>query len=116
MKTVLSALLFSITAPVIACQTSDIAIEKLNGRVDGDYVYITGRLVNKCAQATGVQVKLTVYDKAGGILSVNDFWPASIDNIPARSDFPFQYMVRRQPGMAKYEARVISTNVWRARR
>jgi hypothetical protein len=92
-----------------ACTPSDIAVDKLNGRVDGDYIYITGRLVNNCASATGVQIKVTIYNKAGDILAANDSWPASINNIPARSDFPFQQGMDRRPGFAKFDVRVIAT-------
>jgi len=95
------------------CQPSDIGVDKLKGRVERDYIYIVGRLMNNCAQATGVQIKVTIYDKAGDILTVDDSWPASINNIPARSDFPFETMIRRVHGFAKYDVRVIATKTWR---
>lgn len=94
------------------CKPSDIDIDKVRGRVDGDYVYVAGRLVNNCASATGVQIKITVYNKAGDILTVRDLWPASINNIPPRSDFPFEIMVPRQAGFANFDTRVIGTRVW----
>jgi len=82
------------------CNVSDIGVDKLNGRVDGDWIYIAGRLINNCARPTGVQIKVTIYDKGGNILTVHDPWPASVNNIPARSDFPFEDMIQRVEGFA----------------
>ncbi len=94
------------------CTPSDITIDKIKGRVDGDYLYITGRLVNNCSAATGVQIKITIYDKSGDVLDVSDTWPASINNIPAKSDFPFRDMMRRVRGFSKFDVRVIATKAW----
>jgi hypothetical protein len=62
-----------------------------------------------------VQIKVTLYDKDGGILTVHDTWPASISNIPAKSDFPFEDMIRRQPGFKSFDVRVIATKTWTRR-
>jgi hypothetical protein len=111
--TLAALLAISQWAQAADCRPSDIAIDKIKGRVDGDYIYITGRLVNNCATETGVQIKVTVFDKKGDILAVHDTWPASINNIPARSDFPFQDMMSRVQGFSSFDVRVIAAKEWR---
>ena len=96
-----------------ACSTSDIKIDKVNGRVDGDWIYVAGRLINNCDKPIGVQIKVTIYDKNGNILTVHDSWPASIKNIPAHTDFPFEDMIQRVRGFDKFEIRVIEVKNWR---
>jgi len=100
------------SAPATGCAPSDIAVENLRGRVDGDFVYVVGRLVNNCASATGAQIKITYYNASGDILSVKDGWPASTRNIPPQSDFPFEIGNNRQPGFEKFDVRVIATRAW----
>src|SRR5450759_1440473 len=55
-----------------ACSTSHITIDRLKGRVEGDWIYVAGRIVNNCDTPTGVQIKVTIYDKKDNILTVND--------------------------------------------
>lgn len=120
MKTVkaISALMFFIgcaTAPAVtmaACAPSDIAVDKLEGRVQRNYIYIVGRLQNNCSMETGVEIKVTIYDKAGDILAINATWPASINNIPAKSYYPFEHMMKRIAGFSNFEVRVIATKTW----
>lgn len=116
MKTTLLAaaliISFGVASAQAACTPSDIAIDKLKGRVDRDFAYVVGRLVNNCKIATGVQIKVTTYNKAGDILAVNDIWPASINNIPAKSDFPFEYGMDRLAGFSTFDVRVIATKTW----
>lgn len=81
--------------------------------MEGTYIYITGRIINNCAEETGVQIKIAIYDKSGDVLTVNDSWPASINNIPARSDFPFQDMLRNVPRFSKFDVRVIAVKRWK---
>ena len=95
-----------------ACGPSDIAVDKLKGHVKRNYIYIVGRLRNNCSIETGVQIKVTIYNKAGDILAVDDSWPASVSNIPAKSDFPFQHMTERLAGFESFDVRIIETKTW----
>lgn len=101
------------TVPVPGCTVSDIGVDKLNARRQYEnYIKITGRLTNNCAQATGVQVKVTSYDKAGNILGASDIWPASVSNIPGNSEYPFEWL-DDLPGFARFEVSVIAVHPWR---
>lgn len=93
------------------CQSSDISVGKLNGRVEGRYIYIAGRQVNHCTHPTGAQIKVTIYDEDRNILTVHDSWPASINNIPDGSDFPFEDMIDTG-GFSSFDVRVVSTQTW----
>ena len=93
-----------------ACQASDIVVEKLHARRVGNHTIITGRLVNNCSLPTGAQIKITAYDGAGEILSVDDIWPASVSNIPARSAFPFEWIA--DPGLKTVTGEVIKVKTW----
>lgn len=97
------------------CEPSRIDVDKIKGRVEGDYVYVTGKLKNNCLIATGIQIKVTIYDAAGGVLSSNDTWPASTNNIPTGADFPFETMERRRPGFKSVDVRVIAVYQWKQR-
>lgn len=107
--------LIATSGAVAQCKPADIGVDKLRARIEGAYIYISGRLINNCSQATGAQIKVVLYDKDENILDVNDSWPASINNIPAKSDFPFQTMMDRRKGFKQFEIRVIDTKVWRQR-
>ena len=92
--------------PGHACSVSSFAVDKLRARG----VHITGRLLNNCDLAAGAQVKITTYDKAGSILSVDDIWPASISNIPAHSTFPFEWL--SGGGVDTFTVAVTSVKTW----
>jgi hypothetical protein len=101
----------AITMPTM-CEPSDISVEVHSTRVEYDYAYVTGRIINNCSSPTGVQLKVTLLDEQGGVITSHDPWPASISNIPARSDFPFedQLSVNRRPAQA--DVRVIRVRRW----
>jgi hypothetical protein len=90
------------------CGVSSFAVDKLRARG----VHITGRLLNNCDLAAGAQVKITTYDKAGSILSVDDIWPASISNIPAHSTFPFEWLMTGASGVDTFTVAVTSVKTW----
>ena len=90
----------------------DIDIADLGSRVEGEYVFVTGRLINKSKYPAGVQIKITAYDRHGHILTVRDSWPASISNILGNSSFPFETMIDRLAGHDHIEASVIRVEQW----
>lgn len=95
-----------------SCTVSKIAVDKLKAQSKGyGYFRITGRLTNNCDQATGVQIKVTVYDKADNILASPDLWPASVSNIPAHSEYPFECL-QEAPGFHRFTVSVISVRTW----
>lgn len=95
-----------------SCTVSKIVVDKLKAQPKGyGYFRITGRLTNNCDQATGVQIKVTVYDKAENILASPDLWPASVSNIPAHSEYPFECL-QEAPGFHRFTVSVISVRTW----
>lgn len=97
------------------CSASDFAVDKLRARKEeSGFTRFTGRLTNNCAQAVGAQVKLTAYNRAGDILYVQDFWPASINNIPARSEYPFDWL-EKVDGLNSFTVTIIGVKTWRVR-
>lgn len=95
-----------------SCSIADIELDKLQGRSAEHHLSVTGFIVNNCAQATGVQIKVTVYDQEGRVIVSRDPWPASVSNIPARSTFPFEYKLDRVAGYKNFDVRVLRTRIW----
>lgn len=82
--------------PLVAtagCQTSDADV-KVSRWYDEQgmnmYFSVVGELVNNCNEAIGIQVRFVGRDKGGNLVEVNESWPASIRNIPAKSRSPFK--------------------------
>jgi hypothetical protein len=103
----------SASPPRPACGLSDITLDQLKARPDGDeYVHIVGRIINNCHTATGVQLKIVLLDRGGNILKVDDLWPASTNNIPPQSDFPFDMMIKSVPSFDRFQVRVTEVRIW----
>lgn len=96
-----------------ACRPSQIGIAKLRAVRDSDtgYTRITGSLTNNCTSPAGPRIKITVYDKAGNILSSEDMWPASVSNIPPNTVFPFEWL-DNSPYFDRFTVEVISISKW----
>ena len=96
------------------CRTSDFTFENLRARSAGyGFIRIMGRITNHCAEAKGVQIKITTYNRAGDILSDVDIWPAGINNIPANSEFPFEW-VETKAVFTKFTVTIIGVKSWPA--
>jgi len=94
------------------CGTSDFTFHDLRAQPAGyGFTRITGRISNNCAEAKGAQIKITTYNRAGDILSDNDIWPASINNIPPNSEFPFEWL-HTKVVFAKFTVTIISVKSW----
>ncbi|MBS0338811.1 MAG: hypothetical protein JSS40_18810 [Proteobacteria bacterium] len=103
-------------AQLSACRVPDIAVEKVSRRVDGSVTHVSGVLVNKCPQAVGVHIRVALNDATDSALMVQDTWPASVKNIPAKGSFPFDSAFRNvPPGVAKVEVRVLEVKFWPVR-
>ncbi len=96
----------------LECGTSEFTFHALRAQSAGyGFTRITGRISNNCAEAKGAQIKITTYNRAGDILSDHDFWPATINNIPANSEFPFEW-VHTKVVFAKFTVTIISVKSW----
>jgi len=97
------------------CTTSDFTFSELRAQSAGyGFTRITGRVSNHCAEAKGAQIKITTYNRAGDILSDDDIWPAGINNIPANTEFPFEW-VDTKAVFAKFTVTIVSVKSWPAR-
>ena len=95
------------------CPRSKISVEKFGVQDEGQITtVITGLILNKCDIPVGVQLKVIFYDKSNNILRVEDMWPASVSNIDAHSDYPFQVHINRVKGFERVEVRVLRAQTW----
>ena len=94
------------------CGTSDFTFHELRAQPAGyGFTRITGRISNSCREAKGVQIKITTYNRTGDTISDNDFWPAKMNNIPANSEFPFEWL-HTKVVFAKFTVTIISVKSW----
>ncbi|HEY1613900.1 MAG TPA: zinc ribbon domain-containing protein [Rhizomicrobium sp.] len=77
-----------------------------------DYIKLTGMLHNGCSQASGAQLKWTVFNSDGTVAFSDDFWPDSTTNLPPNGDFPFDTLHSAPNGTWTYKVEVISTTAW----
>jgi hypothetical protein len=112
----LGAMPMAAQAQLSACRVPDIAVEKVGRRVDGNVTHVTGQLVNKCPQAVGVHIKVSLNDATDSPVMVQDTWPASVKNIPAKGILPFDSAFRNvPPGVAKVDVKVLEVKFWPVR-
>ena len=94
------------------CGTSDFTFHELRAQPTGyGFTRITGRITNHCAEAKGAQIKIKTYNRAGELISDDDFWPASVNNFPANSEFPFEWLHTKQV-FAKFTVTIVSVKSW----
>jgi hypothetical protein len=108
----LAAMPIAASAASLGCKVKDIALDRLSHRVEGAVTHVSGRIVSNCAQSTGVHLRVSVFDKSGSVLAVQDLWPASVKNIPPRGIFPFSASIRGVPNVAKFSVEILETKVW----
>jgi hypothetical protein len=94
------------------CGVSDFTLDKIRAEIDSETGYgkIFGRVTNRCQVAKGVQLEITTSNRAGDIVSSDDIWPASTDNIPANSSRTFSWVVLNS--FANVHVSVVSTRTW----
>lgn len=95
------------------CRVSDIQVDSLRSTNGQIATRLMGRIVNRCSEPTGVQVKFIFYDRSGELVKVVDAWPASTTNVASQSDFPFEFSVEKVNAFARVEARVIRVERWK---
>jgi hypothetical protein len=102
-------------AQLSACRPPDFTAEKLSRNVTANSTHIKGQLVNKCPQAAGARIKVTIYDKSNSPLLVQDLWPAGIKNIPAKSSFAFESVIPGVYPAQKFDVQVLEAKFWPVR-
>jgi len=94
------------------CHAGDFDLEDLSSRKQRGYVYIVGRVFNNCDVDTGAQIKISILDRAGTVLKVANYWPASSDNIPAHSGFHFQAAIEGVDSYDRFQVHVTNVKHW----
>lgn len=104
-----------------SCMLSDIKITSVKANfVDqcgvnkcSPHLQGVATLENNCPEAIGVQIKITSYDKSGAPVSTEEWWPASIRNIPT-GDYVFsldQYL-NYDPSITSFSVKPVAVNRW----
>ncbi|MBQ4773456.1 hypothetical protein F9U44_18300 [Pectobacterium versatile] len=66
-------------------------------------------IFNRCPNSIKVKMKLSSYDKGGSVVSVSDFWPASIDKIPnGEYSFSLDHHLKFDERISSFKLSVIS--------
>jgi hypothetical protein len=73
---------------------------------------IVGELVNKCGDAIGVQLHITLRDRVGKVVSTDDAWPASTHNIPPNKPYGFTISVDEPRPADKLQVEVTELRRW----
>ena len=115
-----AASLQTIPSSAQICSASDIEITSVKWHVQDEcrtqscaIVKGVAKLKNNCRESVGVQIKAVGVDKAGALLSVNDFWPASDNNIPpGEYVFSLDQVLDYQPEMKRIDLAVNEVKMW----
>ena len=101
-------------APTLRCEPVDFTLAKLRGRQEYDYARVTGIVTNHCGLPAGPQLKWTVYNRAGEVLTSEEFWPAGIRNLAEHQEYPFDFVTSLPPGTGKWRftVQVIDARQW----
>ena len=77
-----------------------------------DYIRVAGYTVNNNNFPAAAHIKLSCYDDSGNVVKVRDFWPDSIQNVPAKGKSNFEYMFKKVNSIKRYEAEIIEQKTW----
>ncbi|WP_219096146.1 hypothetical protein [Pseudomonas sp. UMAB-40] len=105
-----------------SCSVSDIKITAMKAQfVDtcggtkcSPHMTGVATLENTCAEAVGVQIQITGYDKSGSPVSTDELWPASVRNIPPGSyTFNMSQYLEYDPTIVTFNIKAIDVNRWK---
>ncbi len=97
------------------CSPSDIQVKQSSWIRKGSnqqFLEVIGEIVNRCADATGVQLQAVFRDGAGRVVTTSEFWPASTRNIPAGGAYAFEQPADGDRPVSVLELNVIETRKW----
>lgn len=115
------ALMVTTNFAYATCSLSDIKIMSMKAKFikrfsSPDLFYMQGVAVleNRCDLAVGVQLQITGYEKSGSPVVTNEFWPASIRNIPPGSyTFSLNQSLQYEPSITHFDIKIIDVKKWR---
>jgi len=106
-----------------SCSINKIEVIKLKAHYEkvcngNDCIKMQGvmTLKNNCNEPTGVQVKVTGYDKNQSPVLVRELWPASVRNINVGEEtFSTDFWLDYSPEIKSFTVEPIRVKVWRER-
>ena len=75
-------------------------------------VLCAGEVKNISSIPQGVKLQAIARDGNGRVVEVQEFWPASINNITPGQSYPFTYHISEQTDIKAVELRVIDASQW----
>lgn len=94
------------------CTPDQMSLANLSVTTASGFAHLTGVIRNHCRDAEGVQLKWTAYYADGSIAFSHDFWPASVSNISAGTEYPFETMNEAPHGKWTYKVQPINVHAW----
>lgn len=115
-----AGLLIAAPSAFSACSAKDIEIKSFKARFVDEcrrracpHMKGVAVLVNHCASATGVQVKIIGYDKNKQPVAARELWPASIRNIaPGPYTFSLDTWLDYDPDIRTFTLSVAGVTHW----
>ena len=94
------------------CSPSDFRVEHVSVSMDGLNANLSGNVVSRCAQASGIVLRWTATRDDGTVVFSHTFWPASITDIPAKSTYAFEFSWVAPSGHFSSKVEPVRTKVW----
>ncbi len=94
------------------CTPSDFSVEKVSVSMDGVNANLSGNVVSRCAQASGVELRWTATRDDGTVVFSHTFWPASISNIQAKSTYGLRIQLGGAVGTLSSRVEPVVTKAW----
>ncbi|MEL7631696.1 hypothetical protein AAGW04_22240 [Pectobacterium aroidearum] len=102
------------------CDVSKIKVTSFNAgfnRSDSEYLRGAATIYNGCDRPVGIQMKISSFDRNHNIISVQDFWPANIDNIPVGEySFSLDMKLRYDQRIESFRLSPISITEWKLKK
>ncbi|MFP9515674.1 hypothetical protein AB6D49_07270 [Pectobacterium brasiliense] len=100
-----------------SCDVSKITVTSFNAgfnRDESEYLRGAATIYNGCNHPVGVQMKISSYGRDRNIISVQDFWPANIDNIPVGEySFSLDMKLRYDQRIESFRLTPVSITEWK---
>ena len=88
----------------------DLRLERTSS--GSNYSRVLGEIRNEATVAMGCELLITLRDSDEKIVASEQYWPASVKNIPSGSTWPFDYQIRDNKRSVKAEMTVIDVKIW----
>ena len=104
---------FAISGPVPSgCTIANVELTKITVQNENNYIYLRGIMKHSCKGAIGIELKWDSKYKDGSVAFVRKFWPNSVQNIPANTEFPFETLNPSKIPTETNSVGVVSITSW----